>query len=203
MTELALTNAELVVLSLIYEGPKHGYEVEQEITRRNMRVWTDLATSSIYYVLGRLEEKGAIIPMPPPAKREGVPRKVYRTTAEGRKAWKAATLEALSHPTITYTSFLIGLHNLWDVDPTEALRAVRSYRDWLAADLARQRTALEELGVSFFPLDVLFDYSFLLGDAELRFLDELITRLEHMATETPGTRSCNRTREEGAVQDDV
>ena len=52
-----LTDAELVILSLICEQPLHGYQIEQEITQRNMRAWTGLSTSSIYYILRRLEER--------------------------------------------------------------------------------------------------------------------------------------------------
>jgi len=51
----------------------------------------------------------------------------------------------------------------------------------LKEDLPRQRDELESLGMTFFPLDVLFEYGFVLGDAELSFLAELITRLEERA----------------------
>ncbi len=176
----SLTDAELVVLSLICEQPKHGYQVEQEITQRNMRVWTDLSTSSIYYVLRRLEEKGAIRVTAAEPARRGVPRKVYEITAQGEQLWKAATLQALSQPRITYTNFLMGLHNLWNIDPQEALQAVTAYRAWLEKDLERQRDELEKLGVSYFPVDVLFDYGFVLGDAELSFLADLIGRLQEL-----------------------
>lgn len=182
MTEDSLTDAELVLLSLICERPMHGYQVEQEITQRNMRAWTDLSTSSIYYVLRRLEEKGFIERSEDPAPDRGVPRKVYRITPRGEVEWKASSLQALARPKITYTNFLMGLHNLWGIPPGEALAAVKTYREWLGNDLARQRTELEKLG-SFFPLDVLFDYGFMLGDAELGFLADLITRLESMASE--------------------
>ena len=47
--------------------------------------------------------------------------------------------KALSHPKITYTNFLMGLHNLWNIPPEEALEAVIIYRDWLEKDLQRQR----------------------------------------------------------------
>ena len=60
MAETILTDAELVILSLTYKQPLHGYQIEQEIARRNMRAWTYLSNSSIYYVLQRLEEKGLI-----------------------------------------------------------------------------------------------------------------------------------------------
>ena len=177
-----LSDAELVILSLICEQPMHGYQIEQEIGNRNMRAWTDLATSSIYYVLKRLEEKGLIQPRAPDGPQEGVPRRVFEITPLGEATWKAATLQALSRPSFTYTNFLMGLHNLWNIPPGEALEAVRTYRDWLEQDLQRQRDELEKLGVSFFPLDVLFEYGFVVGDAELGFLARLISRLEQMAS---------------------
>ena len=47
MSNKPLTDAELVILSLIGEGPQHGYQIEQQISLRNMRTWTNLSTSSI------------------------------------------------------------------------------------------------------------------------------------------------------------
>ena len=51
MRVLLLTNAELAILSLIVEQPRHGYEIEQVIEQRGMREWTDVGFSSIYYLL--------------------------------------------------------------------------------------------------------------------------------------------------------
>lgn len=184
MTEEALTDAELVILSLICEQPMHGYQIEQAITERNMRTWTDLSTSSIYYILQRLEEKGFIERSQEQERTSGVPRKVYDITVEGKKQWKESTLQALAKPKFIYTNFLMGLHNLWGIPAEEALYAVVTYRDWLIGDLQRQRDELENLGVSFFPLDVLFEYGFTLGEAELTFLMDLITRLEQMTAES-------------------
>jgi DNA-binding PadR family transcriptional regulator len=183
MPEETLTDAELVILSLICEQPMHGYQIEQAITQRNMRAWTDLSSSSIYYILGRLGEKGFIERSQDQTFATGVPRKVYHITPAGKSQWHKSTLQALAQPKFTYTNFLMGLHNLWGIPVEEALQAVRTYRDWLAGDLQRQRDELGKLGESFFPLDVLFEYGFVLGDAELTFLADLITRLEEMAGE--------------------
>jgi DNA-binding PadR family transcriptional regulator len=186
MSNKKLTDAELVILSLICEGPQHGYQIEQQISFRNMQAWTDLSTSSIYYILGKLEEKGLIKQVPNQGKDAPErPRKVYQLTQEGGSVWKKATLEALSRPKITYTNFLMGLHNLWNIPPEEALEAVQTYREWLETDLLRQRKELEDIGISMFPLDVLFDYGFVLGDAELSFLDDLIDRLGDMTNDLP------------------
>ncbi len=180
-----LTDAELVILSLILEQPQHGYQIEQQITLRNMRTWTDLSTSSIYYILGKMKEKGFIEQLPEDPKTKGKrSRKVYQATQKGQSIWKKSTLTALTSPKTTYTNFLMGLYNLWNIPPREALEAVTTYRDWLETDLQRQREELEDVGMSFFPLDVLFDYGFVLGEAELGFLAGLITRLEELNRES-------------------
>jgi len=184
MTEQTLTDAEFVILSLICEQPMHGYQIEAEITQRNMRTWTDLSTSSIYYLLGKLEEKGWIEQAAPDeGSSRGKPRKIFQATEEGSTVWQEATLDALRQPKITYTNFLMGLYNLWAVSPDEALEAVKAYQEWLDNDLQRQLRELENLGESFFPLDVLFEYGFILGGAELAFLADLITRLEERASQ--------------------
>lgn len=185
MSSQPLTDAELVILSLILEQPQHGYQIEQQITLRNMRTWTDLSTSSIYYILGKLEEKGFIEQLSNDLETQSErPKKVYQVTGNGRSIWKEATLSALTSPKTTYTNFLMGLHNLWNIPPAEALEAVNTYHDWLEGDIQRQRVEqaeIEKAGVSHFPLDVLFDYSYILGEAELGFLAELISRLEKMS----------------------
>jgi DNA-binding PadR family transcriptional regulator len=158
-----------------------------------MRAWTELSTSSIYYILGKLEEKGFIEQVPDQAKEESErPRKVYQLTKEGGSTWKYATLEALSKPNITYTNFLMGLHNLWNIPPGEALPAVQAYRDWLESDLQRQRDEFAEIGISMFPLDMLFEYGFVLGDAEIKFLDDLIARLKELAEGSQPTSNYNK-----------
>ena len=51
----AHTDAELLLLGLIAEMPRHGYELERVIDDRGMREWTGIAFSSIYFVLNKLE----------------------------------------------------------------------------------------------------------------------------------------------------
>ena len=53
-----LTNNECVILGLIAEEPCHGYQLEQKINDRGIREWTDIAFSSIYYLLKKLEDYG-------------------------------------------------------------------------------------------------------------------------------------------------
>ncbi|MEX2144087.1 MAG: PadR family transcriptional regulator, partial [Anaerolineales bacterium] len=53
-----MTNAELAILGLVVEAPRHGYEIEQLIESRGMRNWAEVGFSSIYYILGKLEARG-------------------------------------------------------------------------------------------------------------------------------------------------
>ena len=103
---------------MILEQPQHSSQIEQQITLRNMLTWTDLSTSSIYYILGKLEEKGFIEQLPENLITEGErPKKVYQVTENGRSVWKEATLGWLTNPKTTYTNFSMGLHNLWNIPP--------------------------------------------------------------------------------------
>jgi hypothetical protein len=56
-----MTNAELAMLCLIAERPRHGYEIEGVIQERGMREWTEVGFSSIYYLLKKLEREGLIV----------------------------------------------------------------------------------------------------------------------------------------------
>ena len=64
MVRKDLTDNELLVLGLVAEMPRHGYELEQLIDRRGMREWTQIGFSSIYFVLGKLERSVTSSPGP-------------------------------------------------------------------------------------------------------------------------------------------
>ena len=80
-----MTNAELAVLSLVAESPRHGYEIEQVIDARGMRDWTEVGFSSIYYLLKKLENKSLIKSQHLKIDGRGPARKVYTITPDGQQ----------------------------------------------------------------------------------------------------------------------
>ena len=52
------SDADIVLLSLLAEQPRHGYDLDRVIEQRGYRQWTSLAFSSVYYLLKRLSERG-------------------------------------------------------------------------------------------------------------------------------------------------
>lgn len=55
-SENGLTHKQFVILGLIAESPSHAYNVNQRIEERGMRDWTAIGKSSIYRIIGELED---------------------------------------------------------------------------------------------------------------------------------------------------
>ena len=51
-----MTKNELVVLGLLSEKPMYGYQLYQEIERREMEHWAQVNLASIYNTLNRLQK---------------------------------------------------------------------------------------------------------------------------------------------------
>lgn len=173
-----MTNAELAILSLIVEQPRHGYEIEQTIEGRGMREWTEVGFSSIYYLLNKLETAGLIESRLEQSEGKGPARKVYQVTEVGREAHMTATLEALSVPGQRFTPFLLGMSNLPVVPNEQALVALRSYRDQLENRREHVAARVQEQHPVPDHVNAMFDYSLALIKAELSWIDEFIKQME-------------------------
>ncbi len=172
-----MTNAELAILNLVAEQPRHGYEIEQVIVERGMREWTEVGFSSIYYLLKKLERDGLIAGRLEEAQR-GPARKVYHLTPAGGEALQRGILEALSVPQRGYPSILLGVASLPAVSVPQAVDALKRYR----STLIQQQTQLQKKWQSQQPLpyfvDATFTYGLALVEAEINWVDNVITRLE-------------------------
>ncbi|MDT7728830.1 MAG: hypothetical protein QOI21_5406 [Actinomycetota bacterium] len=133
-----LTPAELTLLGLLVEKPRHGYELEEVITARGMREWTEIGFSSIYYLLGKLRDRDLIAEAGTHEGRRATARKVYAPTAEGRTVCAQATEEVIAEPRPVFPPLLVGLANQ-PVIPPERLRAALARR---AEALAERHSAV-------------------------------------------------------------
>ena len=156
MKSTALTDAELLVLGLVAEMPRHGYELEQVIEQRGMREWTQIGFSSIYFVLGKLENAGFVTAQTPSRSKA---RKSYSITPAGHAVLVAHTLEALGGFRPTYSSALLGMVH-WPALPREAALDALEER---GVAISREMERLERVRLGRQPLpdfiEVLFDFS--------------------------------------------
>ena len=162
-----MTNAELAVLSLIAEQPRHGYDIEQVIEGRGMRNWTEIGFSSIYYLLSKLEKEKLIESRLEQPEGKGPARKVYSITAEGRKVHLEGVITALSTPQRGSAPFLLGLSNYPAVPRDKLLAALGRYADQIEESLVHmlERSKAQHPIPPY--VEAMFDYSQVLAEAEL------------------------------------
>jgi len=173
-----MTNAELAILSLIAEQPRHGYEIEQVIQERGMRQWTEVSFSSIYYLLKKLQDKGYVKGQPGKNSGRGPAPTIYQLTSDGNRAWREAVLEALSLPQPCHTPIQLGLANLVYFPVEEALAALSQYQQNLAQRMEQVREQAQKQRPLPDHIETLFDYSLTMMDAELSWTRQLIKQLE-------------------------
>ncbi len=156
-----MTPAELILLGLVAERPQHGYELEEVIVARGMREWTEIGFSSIYYVLGKLRERGLVIETSAPSAR-GKPRKVYSPTPAGLAELAKAAEAAIAEPHPVYPALLAGLANSPAVSPERLVAALETRRSLIEERIVTVRAAIPPGAPDF--VQAIFDYS--LGQLE-------------------------------------
>ena len=173
-----MTNAELAILGLVSETPRHGYEIEQTIEARGMREWTEIAFSSIYYLLKKLEKAELVESRLILTQGRGSVRRVYQITAKGSAALNKATLEALSQPKQNYPAILLGIANLPLLSPEQTEGALRSYREGLAERQEQIAAKAESQRPLPDYVEMLFDYSLMTLEAEKNWVEKVIRKME-------------------------
>jgi DNA-binding PadR family transcriptional regulator len=168
------TDAELTILGLVAERPRHGYELEIVIRERGIREWTSLGFSSIYYVLGKLEKRGLVEAVDPsqPARARSV-----RLTDTGAELVRTASLDAIATPTPVHARVLVGLASGPGLSRAEVLAALERRASALGEELARVRAARD--GGPHLPPEAsaLFAYTEAVLQADARWSSETIAAL--------------------------
>ncbi len=163
-----LTPIELLILGLVSEMPRHGYELEQVIDRRGMREWTQIGFSSIYYVLSRLEKRELIKANTP---LNLTAKKIYEITADGIEMLTKQTLNNLKIVYPTYPALLISMINWSLLTREQALSALGTRKKSLAKEIER----IDYIHFQQQPLpdyvDAMFDFSIGQLKAEADWVD--------------------------------
>lgn len=167
-----LTPAELTVLGLIVEQPRHGYDLEQVIEARGIRQWTDIGFSSIYYLLAKLEKRDLISSDKAPGRAKS--RRVFHATAEGKHTASQSVLSFISELQMVSHPLLVGLSNL-------PLLSDRDYADALRSRLVQVESRIESVATAEKsqaplprPAQEVFAYSLALLEAERSWLADRV-----------------------------
>ncbi len=128
-----LTVADSVVLSMLAERAMHGYELWAELERREVGEWASISKPQVYYSLKKLAAAGQIEAATDDDPVLGPDRRVFRPTANGRRALADALARADWATTAIPSPFITWMVISWQARP----------RDF-AAQLVRRRRHLEE-----------------------------------------------------------
>src|SRR5262245_37149179 len=173
-----MTDAELTILSLVAEGPRYGYEIQQIIDERGLREWLTIGFSSIYYILNKLERQ-EMLASQLRAEGPGPARKVYEITEAGRGVLQTAIADLLRQPRSLGTGFELGLANLTALKPHQVYKVLDHHRIDLqqrleAVTKAWERHQKEDAPLVSDHIRALYTHSISLMNAELNWLTEFI-----------------------------
>lgn len=168
-----MNNKALALLGLLAEGPKYGYQLEEDIQTRGMREWTEIGFSSIYYLLNKLAERGWVLARME-ASAHGPNRKVFTLSESGLAALKIAVTDRLSNPTPNTGEFDLALAFMAVLPEETIYHALTEYQQRLEQSLARVRARFQ----SQLPLPphviTLFEHSLHQMQAELTWLNHYL-----------------------------
>jgi len=142
---LALTTPDLVVLSLLAERAMHGYAVNLELERREVRDWAGISRPQIYYSLEKLAQAGFIRAAESEEPAGGPERSMYETTAKGR----AALADALEREEWTTQRdrppFQTWIALSWQARPGVVEKQIQRRKEFLEKELIREKEVLRSI----------------------------------------------------------
>jgi DNA-binding PadR family transcriptional regulator len=190
----ALTIPDLVVLSLLAERAMHGYEVNLELERREVRDWAGVSRPQVYYSLEKLARMKYIKAAQTDAAAAGPERRVFSTTPAGG----AALADALDRDWWTTArdrpAFLTWMALSWLARPGVFKRQLQRRRQFLEGELAREQATLasvrREVGHDFHEAVWMLRLLIQQLQGELRWLDRVAREAARRAParhpQTPG-----------------
>jgi DNA-binding PadR family transcriptional regulator len=148
-----LTIPDLVVLSLLAERAMHGYEVNLELERRQVRDWAAVSRPQVYYSLEKLARLKLIKIAEDDAAAAGPERRVFSTTASGAAALADALERADWTTARDRPEFLTWMALSWLARPGVFKRQLERRREFVEGELAREQATLravrQEVGHEF------------------------------------------------------
>lgn len=138
----AVTLADLVVLSLLCEGPRHGYELWAELERRQVEKWASISKPQVYYSLRKLAAAKHIVSSRDDDGSQGPERRVFKPSESGRRMLADALAQARWASQRPPDPFLTWMVLSWQARPRDFAAQIARRRKFIEQQLAEDRAAL-------------------------------------------------------------
>lgn len=168
-----MTEQELILLGLLKESPKHGYEIKKKI-REILSLFVGVNLKSIYYPLRLLEKRGLVSKRISKAGQRPQ-RLVYALTPKGEARFKELLTQSLlnfKRPQFSLDLSLYFLHYLKPKTLKRRLRARIVVLEKLSQGLGQMVRSRSQKGPP--SLAYILEHNLKMVETETRFLTRLI-----------------------------
>lgn len=178
---------ETMVMGLLAEKGRHGYDLLREMEERGFLRWTRASKVAIYKVLARLERKGCLTSW---MERDGnMPeRKIYALTAEGEEMLRDGVYALCSEEEplrLEYAAAVAFLGLLSLEEAEEALERRRAFLEKRARQLASEQDLLSGLASELELL--ILEHELSLYRREVRWISRILDNIRKGGKErSPG-----------------
>jgi len=167
---------ELILLGLLKESPKHGYEIKKRI-KDILSLFAGIDVKSIYYPLRILEKKGLVVKR---ISRQGrrPQRLVYELTPKGEGRFRELLSESFLNFNRPQFSLDLSLYFLDDIYPEVAKRRLRARMLILQKLSSTLKKTVSSLKVKRSSSSVrILEHNLQMVETESKFLNSLIKKL--------------------------
>ena len=166
---------ELLLLGLLRESPKHGYEIKKEI-RKILSIFAGLDLKSVYYPLRVLENKGFIGERVLKSGRRPE-RRVYYLTPKGSERFAELLSKSFLNFKRPQFSLDLSLYFLSYIDHKVAKRRLRARMQILKGLSKGLNKIISSLRENPSSLSFMLEHNLNMLDAEYQFLSRLIRKI--------------------------
>ena len=176
-------SVQLVILGLLSEQPRHGYELRQEVERRLYATYINLSGGSLYYNLGQLERSGYVEKVRSEQKGRYPTRQVYQITPTGKEYLQTELRRLLEDTDARERVFdpLNAALAFWGNEDVEGLReALTMQLQWArqrAEWIIRQQAYWREKNIAIAQTKII-EHGLVHLEAEVRWLEQFLKDLE-------------------------
>ena len=191
---MKLSDKQFLILGMVGHSPYDelgisGTTLNELIEKRNIKDWTNLSFSSIYYILNQLVSKKLINTKgtknsASTQSEVGAPQKVFLVTSKGKEVLKKTVIDFFKRSNLTYKEMNLALASAYVFKENDLLDILYVQRNLLKERISKVRLRYTEdkteQSENEMPIHVwgLFKYAFGMLNARKKFLNELIIKIE-------------------------
>lgn len=182
-----ITTSDLVVMSLLQERPMHGYELNAELERRNVRAWAAISRAQVYYSLTKLHSSGYLEWTSEKTETADQRRRVCKVTPSGKEAYSRALIASAWHETFPLHASITWAALAAHLDRAAFANQVKRRKTFLLSLIEEKKSIIDRISVPNSRQEEMARASvhFMIATckAELDWIEEIITAKRERAGE--------------------